>query len=105
MPDPRPRRRGPRSATATALVLALLAGCGEGEPTLGRRAIDVAKVPAPLLGAAKKELPGVEFTEAWSNHLPGREGVHSYEIRGKVASSGKTREVRIAPDGKILEKE
>jgi hypothetical protein len=31
--------------------------------------------------------------------------LHSYEIRGKRASDGKIREVRVGTDGKILEKE
>ncbi len=60
-----------RPASVLILVLACLAGCGENEAKMSRRTVEIAKVPAPLLDAAKKELPGVDFTEAWSNHVPG----------------------------------
>lgn len=95
----------PRPTTALALGFALLVGCGDGESRMSRRTVEIAKVPAPLLQAARKQIPGVEFTEAWSNHVKGREAIHSYEIRGKNTATGKTREVRIAPDGTILEEE
>ena len=95
----------PRPLPIVALVLALVAGCGQGESKMTRRTVEIAKVPAPLLDAAKKEIPGVDFTEAWSNHADGGEAIHSYEIRGKATATGKIRELRVAPDGKILEVE
>ena len=57
-----------------------------------------------MLEAARKQLPGVEIAEAWSNHLdPASKEIDSYEVKGGKAKSGKTREVRVGLDGKILE--
>lgn len=95
----------PLPIVALTLALALLAGCGEGESKMTRRSVEIAKVPGPLLDAAKKKIPGVDFTEAWSNHADGGEAIHSYEIRGKATATGKIRELRVAPDGTILEVE
>ena len=54
--------------------------------------------------AASKAIPGVKLNEAWKNL--GRGGkLHSYEIRGKNAADGKTREVRVSLTGEILETE
>jgi hypothetical protein len=95
-----------RLVPLAALVLALApAGCGEAEkePEFARRATTVAEVPANVMDVAKKELPGVEFTDAWKN--VDRDGkFHSYEIRGHT-TNGKIREVRVSPEGKVLEKE
>ena len=93
-----------RLAPALLVALSCLAGCGEREPRMTIRKVEIARVPAPLLDAARKAWPDVDYAEAWSNHAPGQEAIHSYEIRGKTRA-GKTREVRVAPDGTILEKE
>ena len=49
-------------------------------------------------------MPNVEFKEAWQN-LDSQGKLHSYEIRGRQASDGKIREVRVSPTGEILESE
>ena len=84
--------------------LSLVSGCGEreeDEEQFSRRTITVKDVPAAVMEASAKELPGVNFTEAWKN-VEADGTLHSYEIRGRNAK-GKIREVRIAADGKILE--
>jgi hypothetical protein len=87
------------------LALAGAAGCGEheAEDEFARRTITVKEVPANVLESAGKELPGVDFNEAWKN-VEADGALHSYEIRGRNAA-GKVREVRVAADGKILEVE
>lgn len=86
-----------------AAALALVCGCGEREEgeKFSRRTITVKDVPAAVMEASARELPGVNFTEAWKN-VEADGSLHSYEIRGRNAK-GKVREVRIAADGKILE--
>jgi hypothetical protein len=87
-----------------SLSFPLVSGCGEREEEeekFSRRTITVKDVPAAVMESAAKELPGVDFTEAWKN-VDADSSLHSYEIRGRNAK-GKIREVRIAADGKILE--
>jgi hypothetical protein len=96
-------------ALVLALGLSVLAGC-EGEDAdkglFDRVVIDLGTVPPKVMETARKEWPGVEFTEAWTNHEKGKKEVHSYEVRGKDPKTGKSREVRVSTDGeKVLEKE
>jgi hypothetical protein len=95
-----PRRHLIACAT---VALALAAGCGEreAEEQFARRTITVKDVPAAVMEGASRELPGVDFTEAWKN-VEADGALHSYEIRGRNPN-GKIREVRVAADGKILE--
>jgi hypothetical protein len=81
-------------------------GCREGDEPRGltKKAIAISDVPERLRKAAQKEVPGVELNEAWKN-LDGTGKLHSYEIRGRKASDGKIREVRVSTDGQILETE
>jgi hypothetical protein len=81
-------------------------GCGDrdGPRGLTKQAIAFGDVPDGLRTAAQKELPDVKLNEAWKN-LDGTGKLHSYEIRGKRAADGKIREIRIATDGQVLEKE
>ncbi len=98
--------RGARNAAALALSLAFLAapGCeNEGPPPASFSKIEIAALPAPILDAAKKALPGIDFKEAWKN-FDKEHRLTSYEIRGRAAN-GKVREVRVGLDGKILETE
>jgi hypothetical protein len=84
---------------------ALIAGCSDAErkPKFGRRIVQLTDVPETVMEAAKRELPDVEFTDAWKNvDQDGK--LHSYEIRGKN-KNGKTREARVSPSGEILETE
>ena len=62
-------------------------------------------VPEPVREAARKALPpGVKLDEAWQN-LDREAKLHSYELRGRNASDGKIREVRVSQTGEILEME
>lgn len=105
----RPRWPAPPDAArpilvALALALPLAAGCeAEGPPPAGRRRVAVKDLPATVAGAAKKELPGVDFEEAWEN-LDRDRKLQSYEIKGRAAN-GKIREVRVSLAGKVLEAE
>lgn len=104
MPGPIPRR----AAMAMILGLAALVGCEkeENEGLFDRVTVDMAAVPPKVMETARKEWPGVNFTDAWTNHEKGKKEVHSYEIRGKDPQTGKSREVRVSTDGgKVLEKE
>ena len=106
-----PAARSIGLARGIALVLCLSAplpiattGCDNDRPAgLSRRATTIKELPEPVLAAAKKAIPGVEFQDAWRN-VDRESKLHSYEIRGR-ASNGKIREVRVAPDGHILELE
>ncbi len=83
----------------TTAALAAMVGCDKGIED--STTITVDKVPASVMEVAKKELPGVEFEQAWSGKSGGEA---AYEIRGRN-EKGKTREVRISASGKVLEKE
>jgi hypothetical protein len=101
--------RGHRLLFALVLgvsVCGLGGGCGDRDLPAGitKEAVAFSDVPSELVSAAKKEIPGVEFSEAWQNLDP-QGKLHSYEIRGKQPSNGKTREVRVSLEGAILESE
>ncbi len=102
------RPRLPRILKATAIAVAVLCfpGCGEHDepPEITKQAVKFDDVPEDVRDAANKAIPGIKFTEAWKNLGPGGK-LHSYEIRGKNAANGQTREVRVSPTGEILEKE
>ena len=94
------------AAAATVFVVFSFEGCGEYDepPEITKQAIKFDEVPEVVRTAASKAIPGVKLNEAWKNL--GRGGkLHSYEIRGKNAADGKTREVRVSLTGKILEME
>lgn len=96
----------PILAAAMAAAASVLAGCGDADLPAGmtKKAVAFDQVPEALRAAAKKEIPNVDFKEAWQN-LDTQGKLHSYEIRGQQASNGKIREVRVSPSGEILEKE
>jgi hypothetical protein len=119
--EPPTEREGPRQAagsrirsrrvrmlrvSALAAVLLGVLGCGEEEvpPGTTRQTIAYDQVPENVRSAATKAIPGVRFDEAWKNLEPGG-NLHSYEIRGRRTTDGKTREVRVSPAGAILEME
>ena len=87
-----------------ALLAAIgLSGCDSTSGRLSKQTTNVADVPTNVMDAAKKELPDVEFSDAWKN--VDRDGkLHSYEIRGRT-KNGKTKEARVSPTGEILEVE
>ena len=69
-----------------------------------KQAVKFDEVPENVRAAATKAIPGVNLNEAWKNLERGGK-LHSYEIRGKNAADGKTREVRVSLTGEILETE
>ena len=87
-------------------LLGFSIGCGEADlpPGITKKAVAYDEVPEALRNAAKKAIPSVDFKEAWQN-LDGQGQLHSYEIRGRQASNGKIREVRVSLSGEILESE
>jgi hypothetical protein len=108
---PRAGRRSPLQCLFSLIVglapiLLVSGGCDDGDlpPGISKKAVSFDEVPEALRAAARKTVPGVDFKEAWQN-LDGQGKLHSYEIRGKQASSGKIREVRVSPTGEILESE
>ncbi|MEJ7593259.1 MAG: PepSY domain-containing protein [Planctomycetaceae bacterium] len=52
-----------------------------------------------LRKVARDKLPGVKFDTAWTE----KDGDKTvYEVRGK-SSDGKTRDIKVSPEGKVLE--
>lgn len=94
----------PRAARRLALIAALIAApaCGGPEPIEDLETIELSEVPAQVMAAARAELPKVEFDQAWVEEEA--DGGLAYELRG-MTQEGKTREVKVAADGTILETE
>ncbi len=92
----------------TALISLIFGfpGCGDRDelPELTKQAVKFEEVPEVVRNAATKAIPGVKLNEAWKNLGSGGK-LHSYEIRGKNAADGKTREARVSLTGEILEVE
>ena len=87
-----------RIQAAIFVVLAFSSGCGEGTPD-GDEVVPIASIPANLMEIAKKELPGVNFTEAFKMKVSGKD---AFEIRGKD-KRGKVREIELSLTGEVLE--
>ena len=80
-----------------SVLMLLITGCGEAfEKT---EMVPIEKVPEPVMKVAKEKLPGVKFDTAWTE-TEGDKTV--YEVRGKSAD-GKTRDIKVSPDGSVLE--
>ena len=75
-----------------ASFVMLLVGCDSFEKT---EMVPIDDVPETVMKSAQEKLPDVKFDTAWKV----KDG---YEVRGKT-KDGKVRDVRIAPDGKVLE--
>ncbi len=73
-------------------------GC-QREPIPGEDLVPLDQVPAKVMEAAKAKLPDVIFEAAWKEEDGGR---IAYEVRGKN-KVGKIRDVKVTPDGEILE--
>ncbi len=88
------------------LLCTFIAGCGETDlpPGLVKKSVKMETVPEAPRKAATQAFPKVEFKEAYENIDP-QGKLHSYEIRGRQASDGKIREVRVSPAGEVLESE
>ena len=81
-----------------------ITGCGsESSDRLARRSVPIAELPELVRAAAQKELPDVEFADAWKN-LDKDGKLNSFEIRGRN-KTGKIREVRVSATGEIIELE
>lgn len=79
------------------LLTGLATGCSEAFEKTEMVPID--KVPESVMSVAKEKLPGVKFDTAWIE----REGNETfYEVRGKSAD-GKTRDIKVSPEGKVME--
>lgn len=86
-----------RFARLAAAVLVAAAGCGEEVEGLEPVALD--KLPPGSLEAAAKAVPGVKFDRARRAKFNGQD---AFEILGKDAR-GKTREVEVSTEGKVLD--
>jgi hypothetical protein len=97
-----------RSLGAAAIISLFFGfqGCGEHDelPEMTKQAVKYEEVPEIVRAAASKAIPDVKLNEAWKNLERGGK-LHSYEIRGKNAANGKTREVRVSLTGEVLETE
>jgi hypothetical protein len=78
------------------LGLAIAAGCGEAETM---EPVPLDQLPAGALAEAAKALPDVKFDRARKSKFDGKD---AFEIIGKD-KRGKTREVEVSPDGKVVE--
>jgi len=87
-----------RIQSSVFILLTLVLGCGEGKPD-GDEVVPIASIPANLMEIAKKELPGINFTEAFKMKVDGKD---AYEIRGKD-KRGKVREIELSLTGEVLE--
>ncbi len=86
------------------LLVVIAAGCGEADrpPDLRKKTTTIEALPEPVKAAASKALKGVKLSDAWENR--DRSGkLDSYEVRGTIPSTGKVREARVSPDGRVLE--
>ena len=85
--------------TMLAAVALAAVGCGEEVETF--EAVPLDKLPAGSLEAAAKAVPDVKFDRARRAKFNGQD---AFEILGKD-KRGKTREVEVSTDGKVLEVE
>ena len=80
-----------------SVLLLLVTGCGEVFEKTEMVPID--KVPETVMTVAKEKLPGVTFDTAWTE----KDGDKTvYEVRGK-SKDGKTRDIKVTPEGTVLE--
>ncbi len=74
-----------------------LVGCSE--PFEKTEMVPIKEVPETVMKVAKEKLPNVNFDTAWTEK---KDGKTVYEVRGKT-TDGKTRDIKISPDGTVLE--
>ena len=86
-------------AVFASLSVLLLAAAGCGEAFEKTEMVPIEKVPEPVMKVAREKLPGVKFYTAWTE----KDGDKTvYEVRGKSAD-GKTRDIKVSPDGTVRE--
>lgn len=81
------------------LAVATLAACGCGENEERLEPVPLDKLPAGSMEAAAKALPDVKFERARKAKFEGKD---AFEIIGKD-KRGKTREVEVSTEGKLLD--
>jgi hypothetical protein len=81
-----------------AVCICLAWGCAKREKLQPPEMVSLEQVPEPVMKAAREKLPDVRFDSAWKAHEHGQD---VYEVRGKT-STGKTFEVEVTPDGKVV---
>jgi hypothetical protein len=79
------------------LGLVLVTGCGEERPRPDP-IVPIEQVPAPVVEAAKKALPGYTFHTIYQMKVDGKD---AYELKGKN-KQGKSREVEVSATGEVL---
>lgn len=86
-----------KTAIFCTLTLASISGCTEAlEET---EMVPIEQVPETVMQVAQENLPDVKFETAWIE----KEGNETYyEVRGKSAD-GKTRDIKVSPEGKVAE--
>jgi hypothetical protein len=84
-----------------------LAGCGGDSKDAGykRDTVPLNDVPENIRKIAKDDLKATELMDAMKKSKKSDGSFVSYEVRAKDPKTGKIREVGVAPDGKILERE
>jgi hypothetical protein len=95
--------RGARIPVLFATLLVVPTSCAErAKDRMTQQRIPMNAVPRTVMDAAQKELPDVEFSEVWKN-TDKEKKLHSYEMRGRMRSTGKICDTRVSPSGEILE--
>lgn len=90
-------RRFSFAVVLSSVLLGFLPGCSEAlEET---EMVSIENVPESVMKVAEEKLPGVNFTTAW---IEKERGETFYEVRGKTAD-GKTRDIKVSPEGKVME--
>ncbi|MDB5351723.1 MAG: hypothetical protein JWN86_2970 [Planctomycetota bacterium] len=80
-------------------AVALASGCGGGGNSAETKTpVAIGQVPSAVLSAAQKELKGVSFETAVKEKV---QGADAFELTGKD-KTGKTRQVEVSRQGKIL---
>jgi hypothetical protein len=77
-------------------LLLIASGCGG--PPQSDEIVPVERVPAPVMEAARKQLPGFTFDTVYRMKVDGKD---AYEVRGKD-KRGKVREVEVSAAGEVL---
>jgi hypothetical protein len=78
------------------LIFPLVWGCG-GRPQADP-IVPIEQVPAPVMEAARKKLPGYTFNTVYKMKIDGKD---AFEVRGKD-KRGKVREVEVSATGEVL---